>query len=342
MNELRPIDRVMETISGEIPDRVPIFPLTTSKAAEMLDISLSALYTSGENIFKGQQKFQTKLKHDYVTSFFYLVKDAEPWGAKPIYYENGAPNLESIPFNKVADILKADTPSPNDSEAYMEPKKAIELFTSSELKSKIPIIGVCTGPFSLPSFFVGITNWLETLLLNEKLFRDIIDKIIPYIAEWANIQFELGIDALLMVDGVVSTTIIPSDIFTRIVMPFYRRLTNLIDGPVILGGAGGEFQNILEKISKSGVVAVTLSSNDDLKACKSLSSITLLGNLNNIEFVDWSSEVIEKNVESAISDGTNNLTESKYILMNQHSFPKSVPLEKIELMVKYGKKYGKY
>lgn len=343
MNELTSLDRVLKTVSGEIPDRVPIFPLTTSKAADMLGITLSTLYRSGENIFKGQTKFQNKLQHDYVTSFFYLVKDAEPWGARAIYYKNGAPNLEFTPFENVNDILNGKSPSPNDSEAYDEPKKAIMLFAKSEFKSKVPIIGVETGPFSLPSFFIGIENWLETLLLDKKAFNEVIEKIIPYITEWANIQFELGIDVLLMVDGVVSTTILPADIFSEIILPVYKRLTNSINGPIILGGAGGEFQTIIKNISKTGVLGATLSSDDDLQFCKKRAdNLTLIGNLNNIEFVDWSPEIIEKNVKSTIKIGTKNLSESRFILMNQHSFPKSTPLEKIELMVKFGKKYGKY
>ncbi|MBD3228395.1 MAG: hypothetical protein GF329_09420 [Candidatus Lokiarchaeota archaeon] len=343
MNKLTPLDRVLKTVSGEIPDRVPIFPLTTSKAAELIKITLPDLYTSGENIFKGQVKFQRKIKHDYVTSFFYLVKDAEPWGALPIYYENGSPNLDYTPFKNPKDILNAELPSPNDSEAYGEPKKAITLFAKSELKSKVPIIGVETGPFSLPSFFIGIENWLETLLLDKKSFNQVIEKIIPYITEWANIQFELGIDVLLMVDGVVSTTILPVDIFSEFILPVYKKITESINGPVILGGAGGEFQNIIGKISQTGVLGATLSSSDNLRSCKKeANNLTLIGNLNNIEFVDWSPETIEKKVKSTIKNGTNKLSESRFILMNQHSFPKSTPLQKIELMVKFGKKYGKY
>ncbi|MHA1298086.1 MAG: uroporphyrinogen decarboxylase family protein [Candidatus Helarchaeota archaeon] len=344
MESMSSLERVLATATGKIPDRVPIFPLTTSKGAFVLDIPLPELYKSGENIFKGQKKFQELIGHDYVTSFFYLVKDAEPWGAEPIYFNDGDPNLKNIPFQELKDILNVETPSPNDSPAYNEPKKAIKLFANSDLKGKVPIIGVQTGPFSLPTLFFGTTKWLETLLIDPNLFSKIVDKIVPYSIEWANLQIELGVDIILIVDGIVSTTILPPDVFTEYVVPIYKKLTSSIKAPVVLGGAGGEFQPVLEKIIETGVIGVTLSSNDDLEESVNIvgDKLTLIGNLNNLEFIDWPPEVIEENVKSSINAGTKNFTRPGYILMNQHSFPRSVKMEQIELMVKYGKKYGVY
>lgn len=344
MSPINSLERVLTTIKGDLPDQVPIFPLTTTKPAQILNVSLPALYRDADLIFKGQQKFQAALNHDYVTTFFYLVKDAEPWGAKPIYYKEGAPNLGKIPFENAEQLLNEETPSPNDSDALSEPRKAIKLFAQSELKGTVPIIGILSGPFSLPTFFFDTTPWLEILLISPSLFSKTIDKLIPYTIEWANLQLELGVDAILIVDGMVTTTIIPPDIFFEHVVPVYKKLANEIKGPVILGGAGGEFQPVLAKLPETKVLGVTLSTNDDLRECKKLSnnSLTLLGNLNNIKFPDWTPEIIENEIKNCISQGTQDLTQSRYILMNQHSFPTNVSMNQIESMVKYGRKHGKY
>ncbi|MHA1310094.1 MAG: uroporphyrinogen decarboxylase family protein [Candidatus Helarchaeota archaeon] len=342
--DMTALDRVFATISGEIPDRVPVFPLTTSISAELLNIDLPSLYQKGEFIFNGQVKFQKLIGHDFVTSFFYLVKDAEPWGAEPIFYVDGDPNLKSIPFTQLDDILNIEIPDVNSAKAYEEPKKTIKLFTKSEIKGKVPIIGVLTGPFSLPVFFFTLSKWLESLLIEPQKFQKVIEKIIPYVIDWANIQIELGVDMIFMVDGVVSTTVLPKDIFSKYVIPIYNKLTSNIKAPIILGSAGGEVQGIISEIIRSGVSATTLSSNDDLTICKKLANekLVLMGNLNNIEFGDWSPNTVKKEVKKAIDAGTNKLTKSMYILMNQHNFPKSVTLSQIGLMVKFGKKFGKY
>ncbi|MHA1270647.1 MAG: uroporphyrinogen decarboxylase family protein [Candidatus Helarchaeota archaeon] len=343
-DNMTPLERVLATVTGKLPDRVPIFPLTTSKAADILGVSLPELYQNGEYIFNGQKEFQKIVGHDYVTSFFYLVKDAEPWGAEPVFFENGAPNLKSIPFRKIEELLEVDNPSPNDAIPYNEPKKAIKLFGNSELKGKVPIIGVLTGPFSLPALLFSITEWLETLLISPELFKDIINKISPYIIEWANIQVELGVDIILIVDGVISTTVLPPDIFSEYVIPIYKKLSSSIKAPIALSSAGGEVQDVLDSIIQSGIVATTLSSNDDLKTCKEIvdEKLTLIGNLNNIEFIDWPDKVLEEQIKNTIIAGTNNLSKPGFILMNQHSFPTEVKLDQIKLMVKYGKKYGRY
>ncbi|MHA1799617.1 MAG: uroporphyrinogen decarboxylase family protein [Candidatus Helarchaeota archaeon] len=341
---MTPLERVLATVTGEVPDRVPIFPLTTSISAKILNITLPSLYRSGENIFKGQMKFQEKFGHDYVTSFFYLVKDAECWGVKPIYFETGDPNLAKNPFGNLNDFLNVETPSPNDSEAYDELKKAIQLFSNSKLKGKVPIIGVITGPFSLPSFFFNVTRWLEALLINPDIFAEIIKKVTPFTIECAKLQLELGVDIILFVDGVVSNTMIPLDVFQKHVTPVYKKIVSSIKAPVVLGGAGGEFRGVLDEIIKTGVKAATLSSKDDLKECKRITDgkISLLGNLNNIEFVDWLPTRIEEKVKNTINIGTQDLTRPGFILMNQHNFPQTITLDQIDVMVKSAKKHGQY
>ncbi|MHA1143350.1 MAG: uroporphyrinogen decarboxylase family protein [Candidatus Helarchaeota archaeon] len=343
-DSMSPLERVLTTVKGGLPDRVPIFPLTTSKSADVLNISLPELYKNGEYIFQGQQKLRAILGHDFVLAFFYLVKDAEPWGATALFFSDGSPNLEKFAFKEPKDVLSHETPSINDSPAFDEPRKAIQLFAKSSLKGTVPIVGALSGPFSLPTFFFDAMHWLETLLVEPKLFKQVLDKIIPFTIEWANIQIELGVDLLVLIDGMVSTTILPPDVFQDMVVPVYKKLATSIKAPIILGGAGGTFQPVVEDITQTGIIGITLSSDDDLSECKRLSKekITLFGNLNNIEFVDWTLARIEEAVKESILSGTEGLTKSRYVLMNQHSFPHDVPLEKIKAMVEFGMKYGRY
>ena len=92
---------------------------------------------------------------------------------------------------------------------------------------------------------------------------------------------------------------------------------------------------------KVGVIGVFPSTDDDLEEFKKIASdkYALFGNINNLEFGDWTTEIMEKVIIETIEIGKPN---GRYVLATQHMIPHLVPIDKIAEFITIALKYAYY
>ncbi len=337
-DQMNAVDRLISTVTGKITDRVPIFPLIDSIPSELLNISIQDYYSQSDNIIKGQKLLQELLNLDYVSNFFYLAIESEIFGMNTLFFEESSPNTGQPIVDSLDFFLDNDIPNINAHPSYMKVLSTTKGL-SNLFKGKKPILSVQSGPFSFPSLLMGTSAWFESILVYSEKVKSVLDYSIKFVKEWAIGQIEAGADAIVLVDGLATATSIPKDIFEDYVIPCYQILTQDIKAPLVFYSAGGELLPFAELLGKTGAIGVFPSANDDLEAFKSLANgnYALLGNLNNLEFGEWSRNFMEEVISNTIKIGKEY---RKFVLATQHMIPHGISIEKIAELLSIALKYA--
>jgi uroporphyrinogen decarboxylase len=296
------LQRVLTTLGHHEPDRVPFFLLLTMHGAKELGLSIYQYFSKPENVVEGQLRLRAKYQHDCIYSFYYASLEMEAFGGKTIFVEDGPPNAWQPILNKPADILSLQPPRVQDCPGL---QKVLE--TQRQLKARVkddvPIIAVVISPFSLPVMQMGFDKYLDLMFEQPELFDRLMAVNEAFCIEWANAQLANGATAICYFDPVSSPTIIPPQKYLQSGYLTARRTLAKIQGPTATHFASGRCLPILEDVIQTGTAIVGISTDEDLAALKTASTgrISLLGNLNGIEMVHWTTRQAEMEVKKAIS-----------------------------------------
>jgi uroporphyrinogen decarboxylase len=339
-DELNAVERILSTVSGEIPDRVPIFPMIDTIPAKILDISIKEYYNDSKNVIKGQKKLQGLLNLDYVSNFFYLAIESELFGMKSLFFENGSPNAGKPIIKDIESFKKQELPEIYEHSVYQKTLSTTKGL-AEKFKGEKPILSVQTAPFSLPAILMGSSQWFEALLMHPDEINDLLEFTTDFAEQWAKGHLEMGADILVFVDGVGTATSIPKDLFEQYVIPIYQDLGKHLDAPIVFYTAGGDMLPFADLIHQTRTVGVFPSADDDIEEFKMKSNgkYTIFGNLNNLEFGDWPLDFMEKVVRKVLSIGKPN---GKFVLATQHMIPHKISIEKIADLIRLALKYAYY
>ncbi|MEJ2250078.1 MAG: uroporphyrinogen decarboxylase family protein [Candidatus Lokiarchaeota archaeon] len=334
------LERILAVVTGKIPDRVPIFPMIDSLPASLFNMSIKDYFSGAENLVAGQNKLQELFNLDYVSNFFYLAIETELFGMNTLFFEKGSPNTGE-PVAKSLDFFQnTEIPNLYESTVYQKTIKSTKRL-SDRFKGEKPILSVQTGPFSFPSLLMGSSRWFESILLNPEEISNVLDFAINFAVKWANGHLEAGADVIVLVDGLATATSIPRDMFEDLIIPIYSKLKEKIDAPIVFYTAGGNILPFADLFPDLGVIGVFPSANDDLNEFKKKSegNYTLFGNINNLEFGDWTPDFMEKVVKTTMDIGKPN---GRFVLATQHMIPHGTSIESLARFLKLALKYSYY
>jgi len=340
-NKQTSLQRVLTTMGHQEPDRVPLFLFPTMHGAKELDLSLKEYFSKSENIVEGQLRLLKKYSHDCVSSFFYGALEVEAWGADIIFSDDGPVNAGAPIIKKPEDIINLQSPDIKSNEIL---KKV--LVATENLKDKVvddtPILGVVISPFSLPIMQMGFEGYLNLIFENRDLF-DLLMKInIEFCISWANAQIEAGATAIAYIDPVSSPTIIQKDVYVQTGYEIAKYVLPLINGPTATHFASGHCLQIAKEVISTGTQGVGVSTHENLSELKAAfrGEVTVIGNLNGVEMVNWTSDEAELKVKNAIAQAGSG---GGFILSDNHGeIPFQVSDDVLMAISNAAKKWGTY
>jgi uroporphyrinogen decarboxylase len=337
--DMSPLERVLAVIKGETPDYVPVFPMLNEWASQLLGMDEMAYYRAPQHLAEGQLALADRFQHDFLLAFTYLAREAECLGA-PIHFEDGAsPVIGGLIADSLEDVLALDIP---DFESNPVTSVVLDQISklASEAGSTYPILGVATGPFSWPTLVLGNDQWLTSLIISEpEEIQAVLAHSQRVASAWANAQLKAGAHAIALVDGSATKTVIPEDVFTEFEVPALTACTQAINGPIFLLGVGGTFESYMPHIAGTGVAGVVISTDDDIATCfEHAPNVIVTGNVNNLEFMDYTAADIDQLTQTCIAAGRG----KRFIYGTQYVLSPMVAAEKIDAFVKAARTYGKY
>lgn len=105
------MERLQAVMTGQQPDRVPVFCNLLDQGAAELGMGIKEYYASGVNVAEGQLRMREKYGYDGVMGMFYVGMEAELFGCRSIVYAtDGPPNVGHLVINKEEDIASLEVP----------------------------------------------------------------------------------------------------------------------------------------------------------------------------------------------------------------------------------------
>ncbi len=335
------LERVLATLSFQKVDRPPVLPVTLLQGAKVLDIDLKSYQNNGQLMAKGQLELLDILGHDGVYGIPHVVQDVLPWGSQLTFFPDGPPSVSKMVINDFSQILNMQIPDPLEHPYLQNTIECLEILNLS-VGGKVPIFGACIAPFSLPSMLMGTGPFMSLLLdddeVRDKYFPALMDMMVSFVSNWANIQLKAGANTIVLADGIASSTVISRQLFERFAFPYIKEVISKIQGPVVYEGVGA-VEPFLDLIVDSGAKVAILDYTDNLGKCAEIAKdkIVLMGNLNNIQLRIWSALKTQLETKRALDTMYNY---NGFILSTQGpEIPYDTPMDNIKTMIETVKNY---
>lgn len=336
-------ERVVGTIAGKDVDRPPVLPMLLVQGAKLLNVPLKQYQQDGNLIAKGQLNLLERFGHDGVFSFPHVVEDITAWGSQLLTFDEGSPSVGSMRIKRYEEIADLMAPDPSESSLLKETLRATSLL-KKEVEGEYPVIGAAIAPFSLPSMLMGTEKFMSLLLeddqVRNKYFPKLMNEMMTFCVRWCNMQGEAGADVVVLADGMASNTVITRELFETYALPVVKQTVEQIKIPVIYEfvGSGVEFLDLVKDIGIAGVILDYSDSLSDARKKLAGRNLMIMGNLNNISSLKWSTLKTEIEVRKCLHE----MEGYPYIVSFQGpEVPYHMPFENIEAMINAVKNYGK-
>ena len=302
------MDRLIAAIKGETSDRIPVFCNPIDQGAQELGMSLREYYSKGEYVAEGQLRLREKYGYDNVWDLFYVGKEAEFFGSKVLFAEDGPPNVAEFAIKTEADIHKLHVPDDLESHPLFADSATCLRLLRAEVGGKYPICVYLSSSMTLPALLVGMEKWMELLLLGPFDLRDeLLTKCSDFFRKQIAAYRRCGADVLVYSHPFGSPDILPMKLIKELAMPWMARdlQPGGVDGVVYYCGSS-QFNAVIEMvIEKFGIKTYYLSPWDDVAEGKRIIAGRGLtcGVINDIKFIDWSPAEIRTEVKRIIEAG---------------------------------------
>lgn len=296
------LERVFTTIGHKEPDQVPLFLSLTMYGAKELQISIKEYLSSPENVVRGQLLMRDKYKHDNTSAFFYGTVEYEAWGGEVVFVDNGPPNSTEPLLTSVEQISGLEVPIIGEQPCLLKVLEATKML-KSQVGDSAPIVGVVVSPFSQPVLQLGFEQYLQVLYFKKDYFEMLMKINEEFCVSWANAQLSAGATAICYFDPLSSPAIIEKELYMSTGYPVAKRTLSRIKGAAAMHMASGITLPVIDEAISTGISVLGISSKDPLAALKEASrgKVCLLGNLNAVDMVNWSSRQVEEEVKTAIA-----------------------------------------
>jgi MtaA/CmuA family methyltransferase len=345
MPKVTPFNRVMTTIRGQLPDRVPVIPQITYATAQLTGLGLVEALHSPPKTAAALLAGQRELGYDAVyvgwESSFNLL--AEAMGCTMRFPDNDLPQVTEHVVRSPNDLDKVKIPDPHSAARLPIRMETVKL-VKQKTQGRVPLFGYVPGPFTLAGQLCGVTQLMIATLRNPQFVHDLTQLATTASVAYARAIVEAGIDVTVAADPSASTSLISPQMFATFAAPALRTVLHAAEtaGAVPSLHICGQTTPILEAMCSTGAHVLEVDHLVDLSKAKQLvgQRVTLLGNINPTDtLLKGSPKTVTEAAKSCIHQAA---AGGRFILSSGCDVPTATPLANIRAMVAAAQQYGRY
>ena len=338
------MERLQAVMTGQQPDRVPVFCNLLDQGARELGMGMREYYSRGEHVAEGQLRMREKYGYDGVMGMFYVGMEAEMFGCRNIVYaEDGPPNVGQLVIQKPEDIETLQVP-----EDFGGLPRFRELATCIRiLKERVggqyPVIGAVTASFSLPALLMGISGWMELFLCGDPVLRSmLLEKCSLFCRRQIQALRAAGVDMIVYTNSVATANFITLPQFKALALPTI--LSDLqpvgTDGIVYFNGGGRINPQLATLLEETEVRAFYINPFDDIAEAKAAldGQALLVAAINDISLILWTEQDINSEVKRIMDAGK----AGGGFIFSTLMMPCAIPEQNIHAMLEAAYRYGRY
>lgn len=347
-------ERFMTALSGDIPDKVPLFefywglPFIKSVLG-----NISSPYHNADDEVKMSRAMGIDMVYTApygFTSFTsvqlhgreYQDEWGMTWGSSNDSWPGSWPIEHAV--NNYDDWKSLTIPDPNLPDRMKQPKRTVELAGDD-----LAVVGGIRGPFSAASILCGLFNLCMWLNENPAFIHHLIQTMCEWNTKIGSNLIKTGVDAVIIHDdwGMNQATFVSPEQWKKFVLPYITEQVKTLSDqgvPVILH-SDGNLNTIMDEIVKLKISALNpLQRNANMNIAdiknKYGDRVALIGNISTtLTLSQGNPDDVELEVLECLRDAA---PEGGYILAPDHSFHSGIPHENISMVIETCNKYGKY
>jgi uroporphyrinogen decarboxylase len=342
--KMTPRERMDAFSRGEEIDRVLCVPDMGVTMVSFIGAKASDYFHSAELMTELEVELFKRLRQDSVSISTSLRGIAEAMGSKIAYPEYNISYLLEPAVQSVEEIDKLKVANPLKDGRLPIILKAIKL-TRDALIKDVAVGAAMSGPFSAAASVVGTENLLKWMIK----FPERVHVLMNIVAESNNKYIEevakLGV-SIDFADPMSSTSMINPKLFREFSLPYLkmnidkiRETTGSSPGIHICGKS----KKIWEDVVEAGISNFSIDNVEDLEEAKKIMGdrVVITGNVPPVDAIySGSRDDINKSVKECIRKAYD--SPKGFVLSTGCQIPMNTPIEKVEMFMEAGKRYGKY
>ncbi len=344
-DEMTSNERMEAFYSGKAYDRSPIMLFIVSNAGRYAGMTHREKRSCARNQAEAQLKAYERLGQDGLVVEYGLLGIGKACGSVTNDPEDSAPAIVKHRLSDISQVRELDLSMV---ERKNDPWSQLNYDAASicveKVGKEVGVFATIPGPMTAAGSLIPVEKFLRSMRKQPEEAH----KLLRFCTDAAKIVIReitaSGCGPFLS-DPIASETLISADTYRQFVAPYTKEL---MDYAKSLGlGMGyhvcGEANGILCDMVDTGCGTVSFDTQVDVETAKKLvgHKVPILGNIDVIDtLLHGTVESVEAEVKNQLRKGYD--SEKGFIISVSCDIPISTPLENIDMIMKAGRKYGKY
>lgn len=280
--------RVSAALGFQRPDAPPLALSLAMQAGRTTGTPLPRILRDPDRFADAQIAMHDRWQHDIAVGMLYSATEAEAFGARVAFFDDGPPNVASILVRERGDLDRLP-----DVDVTTAPPLAATLHVIARMKTALSgralVSAVALGPVSGPVLWMGMERWLDVLMTDPDFAADTVARYAAFALAWARAQIAAGADILIWFEPFASTAILPLPHVSRHVAPALHAACGL-GVPVVLHLASDAAFASADMALSCGVTVLSIGVADDGPRLREATAgrLSLIGGLEGIGLHHWS------------------------------------------------------
>jgi uroporphyrinogen decarboxylase len=337
-------ERVMATIRGEEPDRVPVIPAAREWCIRQAGFKFGEVLECPEKYVFSQYYCVREFEYDAVWDFFAIHAESEALGSKLKIGDDMPPSvIEPIVQDYSTDLPRIRIPNP-----YKDgrlPKMLDIIRRLKELcEGRIPVLGYCQAPFRHAAMLRGLEKILrDTKRAPEKL-KELLEISLIGLIHWGIAVAEAGADIICVSDPTVSRDVMSRDTWLEFGFPYLKRLAHALKrtGKPLQLHVCGDTTDRLDTFVQAGFDILCLDTKVDFGLAREQvgDEVCLMGNVCPFTTLLFgTAKDAEEDSRKVIQQAG---VRGKFILSSGCMLSPDTPADNVRAMVHAARTYGRY
>lgn len=334
MKRMTSYDRIMTSLEGGKPDRVPVIPFLRDWGIRYSGFTFAEILDNPSKYVHAQYRALRDIGADIIWDLMGIHAESEAMGSVLKIQENTPPSVEQFAINDLDKGLeKLRLPNP-----YKDGRLPQLLDVVRQMKAlvrdEVPVVAYVQGPFRHAAMLRGSVNLLKEMLTAGEQCRQLLEIATDSLIIYGAALVDAGADIIM-----IAEPFMPKDMMSKKmaedVEPHFRRLSKTLmrTGAKVFLHLCGDFGDRMDVIKKIGMHGVSLDEKNDLQKAREIigSQVCIIGNVNP------TGTLLSGTVESVITESREAIElagrDGAFILASGCLIPGNAPRENLEALV---------
>jgi MtaA/CmuA family methyltransferase len=246
------LERCLAAIRGEVPDRVPVFPLLMFFAQQRAGITYREFATNGEALAEAQLKIRERFPVDALTVCSDAFRLTADLGADMSYPLDKPPFAKNHLVRNEADLYKLGRPDPTAAGSRMADRVLGTRMLAKAAGQECLVVGWVDMPFAEACSLLGVTEFMLLLVDEPVLAHRILEWLTVRVIDFARAQLQAG--APMIGAGDAAASLVSAEQYREFALPYEHQVAAAVheSGGLMKLHICGQTTHLLKDMVKSG------------------------------------------------------------------------------------------